>query len=150
MAIIQNAVEFNGTIYVSRHRHDFVTIPYGSGDDYYFIDGGLDYHRNNFNNYSYKDPDEPAWDDHGNRFKFLFLSTEDTIDEIKRCLTWGTRGPDRNQTVIYKYIKDLDTDHIEAIFDDVENNRYAVSFLHIYIMQLTLRDRYPAMNGHSG
>jgi len=151
--IIQNAVEFNGTIYVSRHRHDFVRIPYGTDDKYYFIDGGNEYRRHNFLNISFPNG-EKDWrffeDNYKNQCRNLAITDEDTITDIKDNLVWGTRGPNGDQPVKYKYIKDLETSHIEAIFDDVENNRYDVSFIHIYIMQLVMRDRYSTLNGCIG
>lgn len=41
--------------------------------------------------------------------------TDSPFDRIREGFHWGTRGKNGDQPLTYKPLKDLDTDHIEAI-----------------------------------
>jgi hypothetical protein len=62
------------------------------------VDGGTDYLRRHVGTYEE-------------------LSVYDDGSHITRrsAVHWGTRGKDGRQPLVYKLLKDLDSDHIEAI-----------------------------------
>ena len=88
----------DGTILTSYNRHDYVTYKDTITKEVLMVDGGNDYIRRHIGTY-----DE--------------LSIYDDGSHITRrsALHWGTRGKDGQQPIVYKPLKDLDTDHIEAI-----------------------------------
>lgn len=89
----------DGTILISRHRHDYVTHIDANGETY-MVDGGTDYLRRNVNT-------EP--------FEEQSIYTDEPHYKIRQGFYWGTRGKDSNQPVEFKPLKELDTAHIEAI-----------------------------------
>lgn len=102
MAIIHNSLMTpDGTILVSRHRHDYQTYTDANGK-WYMVDGGLDYLRRSANG------DE------------IDMSLEDNQPhEVQRwLLRWGNRGKDGKQPLQYKPIAEMDTGHIEAVLDE--------------------------------
>lgn len=89
----------DGTKLQSFHRHDYKTHKDANGETY-MIDGGLDYQRGTVNK-------APA------RSRII---TMDHAHWLRReHFHWGTRGKDGQQPLTWKPLKDLDTDHIEAI-----------------------------------
>lgn len=46
------------------------------------------------------------------------VKQEPDHDLVRNTLYWGTRGPNGDQPLKWKLLKDLDTDHIQAIIDD--------------------------------
>lgn len=89
----------DGTKLQSYHRHDYKTHKDANGEEY-MIDGGTDYQRGSVN----KQPAE------------AHLITMDDPHHLRReHFCWGTRGRDGKQPLTWKPLKDLDTDHIEAI-----------------------------------
>ena len=89
----------DGTILHSRHRHDYVTHLDENGEEY-MLDGGTDYIRSSINK-------EEA--------ESLAVYTDDDHSAIREAFVWGTRGPNGDQPVAYKPLKDLEIDHINAI-----------------------------------
>lgn len=104
--VIQNAarIKSTGQIIKSTHRHDQVMVKLPSGKDF-FIDGGLDYIRY-----------VPLCND---EVEYLFLDETSSDEEVLDKLLWGTRGVDGDQPLEYKFIKDLDSSHLQAILDNV-------------------------------
>ena len=92
----------DGTILESMHRHDYVTYVDANGKEY-MVDGGLDYLRRNVHD------DAP--------YEELSVYTDDLHIEIRNVFKWGTRGKDGKQPLTYVPLKDLTTEHIEAILD---------------------------------
>ena len=88
----------DGTILTSYNRHDYLTHKDTITKEVLMVDGGTDYVRRNIGTYEE-------------------LSVYDDGSHITRrsALHWGTRGKDNKQPLTYKPIKDLDSDHIEAI-----------------------------------
>lgn len=86
------------TILTSYNRHDYVTYKDTITKEVLMVDGGTDYLRRHTGTYEE-------------------LSVYDDGSHITRrsALHWGTRGVDGKQPLVYKPIKDLDFDHIEAI-----------------------------------
>jgi hypothetical protein len=88
----------DGTILTSYNRHDYVTHKDTLTKEVLMVDGGTDYLRRNVGTYEE-------------------LSVYDDGSHITRrsAVHWGTRGKDGKQPLVYKLLKDLDSDHIEAI-----------------------------------
>jgi hypothetical protein len=88
----------DGTILTSYNRHDYVTHKDTLTKEVLMVDGGTDYLRRNIGTYEE-------------------LSVYDDGSHITRrsAVHWGTRGKDGKQPLVYKLLKDLDSDHIEAI-----------------------------------
>ena len=75
--ILKNSIKTpDGTILVSRHRHDYVSHNDTNGETY-FIDGGNSYFRGSLNKV-------PAED--------LSITTEDDFDLIREGFEWGSYG----------------------------------------------------------
>jgi hypothetical protein len=99
--IVSNRIRTpDGTILESMHRHDFKSHPDKNGL-IYMVDGGLDYLRRNVH-------DEAPYEE-------LSVYSDDPHDVIREAFKWGTRGKDGKQPLKYVPLKDLTTEHIEAI-----------------------------------
>lgn len=101
MNIIQNAVYLpeDDRYIVSAHTHDYQSFTvYGKEG---FIDGGLDYLKSGGDGMVWTNP--------------FFLTTDNSIEEIKEMLLWGTRGKDGKQPLTYKLLKDCASDHLREI-----------------------------------
>lgn len=90
----------DGTILTSYNRHDYVTYKDTITKEVLMVDGGTDYLRRHVGTYEE-------------------LSVFDNGSHLTRreALHWGTRGKGGKQPLTYKPIKDLDSDHIQAILD---------------------------------
>ena len=88
----------DGTILTSYNRHDYVTYKDSITKEVLMVDGGTDYLRRHVGTY-----EELSVYDDG-----LHLTRREFVH-------WGTRGKDGKQPLTYKAIKDLDSDHIDAI-----------------------------------
>ena len=88
----------DGTILTSYNRHNYVEYKDTLTKEVLMVDGGTDYLRRNVGTYEE-------------------LSVYDDGSHLTRrsAVHWGTRGKDGRQPLVYKPIKDLDSDHIEAI-----------------------------------
>ncbi len=92
----------DGTILQSKHQHDYVTYVDKNGLEY-MVDGGLAYRRRNVHE------DAP--------YEELSLYSHDDHSLIREHFHWGTRGRDGKQPLKWVALKDLETDHIEAIIE---------------------------------
>ena len=106
--LIQNKWQTpDGTILISKHRHDYVEYTDKNGD-YYMIDGGNDYVRKIVNKKEITD---------------LCIYSNGSF-ETDRFLLWGVNY-DKNMKRLPKTefvpIKDLNTDHIWAILLTLPN-----------------------------
>ena len=88
----------DGTILTSYNRHDYVTHKDSITKEVLMVDGGTDYLRRNIGTY-----------------EELSVYDDGTHLTRRSAIHWGTRGKDGRQPLVYKPIKDLDSDHIEAI-----------------------------------
>lgn len=88
----------DGTILTSYNRHNYVEYKDTITKEVLMVDGGTDYLRRNMGTYEE-------------------LSVYDDGSHLTRrsAVHWGTRGKDGQQPLVYKPIKELDSDHIEAI-----------------------------------
>lgn len=101
--VIANAlITPDGTVLQSYHVHDYKThIDKVSGEEY-MIDGGTDYCRSNVNKVA---------------AKYISVTMDDPHETRREWFHWGTRGKDGRQPLTWKPLKDLDTDHIQAILE---------------------------------
>ena len=88
----------DGTILTSYNRHDYVTHKDAITKEVLMVDGGNDYVRR-----------------HVGTYEELSVYDDGTHITRRSAVHWGTRGRDNKQPLTYKPIKDLDSDHIEAI-----------------------------------
>jgi len=87
----------DGTILISRHRHDCVTYTDSEGN-FFMVDGGLrGYIRTSGN------------------LKNECVYTDSPFEVIREDFTWGSYGVDGMQPKKITKLKDLGEDHIKAI-----------------------------------
>lgn len=89
----------DGTEIFSRNRHDYKVHLDKNGEEY-MVDGGLDYQRRSVNK-------EPAED--------LSVYVDEDHEINREYMTWGSYGPNGDQPLKIRKLRDLDTDHIHAI-----------------------------------
>jgi hypothetical protein len=92
----------DGTILESMHRHDYKTHVDANGLEY-MVDGGLEYTRRNVH-------DEAPYTE-------LSVYSDGPHDVIREVFKWGTRGKDGKQPLKHVPLKDLTTEHIQAILE---------------------------------
>lgn len=101
--IVSNCIRTpDGTILESMHRHDYRTYVDANGKEY-MVDGGLDYLRRNVHG------DAP--------YEELSVYADAPHVEIREAFKWGTRGKDGRQPLKYVLLKNLTTEHIDAILE---------------------------------
>lgn len=99
--IIKNAIQCpDGTILHSKNRHDYVSHVDAITGEMYTTDGGNEYLHRSLNKVPAKD---------------LTVTTDNTHEEQRNAFTWGSYGVDGMSPRKETLLKDLDTDHIEAI-----------------------------------
>ena len=104
--IIRNAIKTpDGTVLESRHVHDCKTYIDTVSGKTYMVDGGLDYAHTTMN------------DDQVD----MCVYSDSPHDEVREALTWGTYGKDGDQELSYVKLKDMSTDHIQAVLANVKN-----------------------------
>ena len=122
--IVSNRIRTpDGTILESMHRHDYVTYVDKNGKEY-MVDGGLDYLRRNVHN------DAP--------YEELSVYDDALHVEIRNVFKWGTRGKDGKQPLTYVPLKDLTTEHIEAILDT--QSHISDYIRKIFLNELSIRE----------
>ena len=105
MKIIKNEMRTpDGTILRSRNRHDYVTHTDSKNGKLYMLDGGLDYVRSSANG------DE----------EYLTVTTDNTHDEIREAVTWGTYGKEGDQPLSFIKLLNMETAHIQAVLQTVQ------------------------------
>jgi hypothetical protein len=122
--IVSNRIRTpDGTILESMHRHDYVTYVDANGKEY-MVDGGLDYLRRNVHD------DAP--------YEELSVYDDALHVEIRNVFKWGTRGKDGKQPLTYVPLKDLTTEHIEAILDT--QSHISDYIRKIFLNELSIRE----------
>ena len=111
----------DGTILTSYNRHDYLTHKDTITKEVLMVDGGNDYARRHVGTYEE-------------------LSVYDDGSHLTRrsAVHWGTRGIDGRQPLVYKPIKDLDFDHIEAIL----KTQYQLSDFYKEVFKEELKYRF--------
>ena len=101
--IVYNGIQTpDGSIICSNYRHDFVSHIDATNGEEYAVDGGTDYLRRMGKSGTYEE---------------MSLYAHDPHSEIRNYFEWGTRGKDGTEPVRQVILKEMDTDHIEAILD---------------------------------
>ncbi len=99
--LVRNALKTpDGTILVSRSRHDYVTHLDANGKQY-MTDGGLVYVHCSA---------------HGDEVDMCVYDDEDH-EVLREAAEWGTRGIDGTDPLRWVKIKDMDTDHLATCCD---------------------------------
>jgi hypothetical protein len=108
--LILNAIKTpDGTILMSRYRHDYKIHTDAVSGEIYIVDGGLDYLRRNVNKIPYEE---------------LSVYDDGTHETRRNSLYWGKNfDQDGNQLPETQYIpvKDMSSDHILAILNTIKN-----------------------------
>ena len=122
--IVSNRIRTpDGTILESMHRHDYRTYVDANGKEY-MVDGGLDYLRRNVHD------DAP--------YEELSVYDDAPYALVREVFKWGTRGKDGKQPLTYVPLKDLTTEHIEAILDT--QSHISDYIRKIFLNELSIRD----------
>jgi len=101
--ILRNAIQTpDGTILESKTRHDYKEYEDANGW-VYMVDGGLDYSRRMINR------NAPETD--------LSLTEDDSHDDLRKFVTWGTYGKTGDQPLSYIAIAAMEAEHLEAALD---------------------------------
>lgn len=91
----------DGTILESNHVHDYKSYVDANGETY-VVDGGCSYLRRSVNNV-------PATD--------LSVTLESTWQDQRESFKWGTYGKNGTDKLKFVALKDLTSNHIQAILD---------------------------------
>ena len=122
--IVSNRIRTpDGTILESMHRHDYRTYVDANGKEY-MVDGGLDYLRRNVHD------DAP--------YEELSVYDDAPYALVREVFKWGTRGKDGKQPLTYVPLKDLTTEHIEAILDT--QSHISDYIRKIFLNELSIRE----------
>lgn len=92
----------DGTVLISKHRHDYVTHVDAISGEEYMLDGGTDCQRHSVNI-------APMVD--------MSVYSNDPHEYVREGFYWGTRGVCGTKPVEYKPLNELSEDHIKAILD---------------------------------
>lgn len=99
--LLVNAIKTpDGTILESRYRHDYQSYTDSITGETYSVDGGLDYRSGTYTSKGVTN---------------LSLYSDDPHDKIREGFTWGTYGKCGTLPKHYLKLKDMTTDHINAI-----------------------------------
>lgn len=98
--IIRNSIRTpDGTVLTSHHRHDCKTHIDSVTGKTYMVDGGLSYQRRSCN---------------GDEIDLSLY--DDQPHEVQRAvLRWGTYGKNGDKPLKYVSIRDMETEHIQAV-----------------------------------
>ena len=121
--IVSNRIRTpDGTILESMHRHDYVTYVDKNGKEY-MVDGGLEYLRRIVHD------DAP--------YEELSVYDDAPYALVREVFKWGTRGKDGKQPLTYVPLKDLTSEHIEAILET--QTHISERIRKLFIDELTFR-----------
>ena len=114
--IVYNAIRTpDGTILVSKNRHDFQVHKDKNGHEY-MVDGGLDYLRRNV-------IDAAPYEE-------LSVTLEDGHNKVREVIKWGTYGINGNEPLRYITLMEMSDSHIQSCLDNVPtmNSSYRAAF----------------------
>ena len=98
--IVSNRIKTpDGTILISRHRHDFVGYTDKVTGGYYAVDGGHEYTKRCFDG----------------RYEELTVYDTDNFELIRNTMEWGTYGIKGDQPLQYRTLCHMSNSHIAAI-----------------------------------
>jgi len=123
--IIVNMIETpDGTILTSKYTHDYISYKDNNGE-IYMVDGGHKYLRRNVNEkYPYIE-------------RTLYEDSDFT--EIRKYMLWGTYGKNGDQPLSHLKLKDIETEHIEAIIK-TQKQLEDTSYLKLFKKELEYRN----------
>ena len=122
--ILSNAIQTpDGTILKSYHTYDYKEHVDEITGETYMVDGGNRYLRRNVNEVEATE---------------LTVTTEDTHEVIRGHFTWGSYGPLGDQPLKWLTLKDMETDHINAILRT--QKRLAKHIVKVFEDELGWRD----------
>ena len=123
--LIYNAIRTpDGTILESTSRHDYRDYIDANGKSY-MIDGGRDYCRRSAN---------------GDEEVLSIDYDKNNHEQNRTYLKWGTYGVDGDQPLRRITIKDMDTEHIEAVLE----TQHQINFMYHEVMTEELAYRAKA------
>ena len=98
--IVLNSIRTpDGTILISHHRHNYSTHLDKNGFEY-FVDGGTDYLRRNFNLKSAED---------------LSVYSDDDFKLVRVSMERGSRGVNSDEPLKWIKLADMSDDHLKAV-----------------------------------
>lgn len=107
--ILYNAIQCpDGKVLESTHQHDYKTHTQEDGR-LYMVDGGQFYLRRS-----------------GGGYKELSLYYGDPHEQIRSVYTWGSYGKCGTLPLTRIKLKDLEDEHLDALIDYTDSNRYPV------------------------
>ena len=122
MNIVRNSIQTpDGTVLVSRHRHDYVQHEDANGE-VYMIDGGIEYLRRSVNH-------EKAVD--------LSVCLEDGHEAVRSALEWGTYAMNADKTLSWIKLKNMASAHIEPCL--LSEKRMHPTYLKAFQQELEYR-----------
>lgn len=122
MKLIRNSIRTpDGTVLVSKSRHDYNAYEDTTTGKVYMVDGGLTYQRRSANG---DEVDMSLYDDQPH--------------EIQReVLKWGSYGKDGKQPLTHIPVSEMDTSHIKAVIDECGPSEV---FLNCFLKELEQRN----------
>ena len=100
--LLHNSIQCpDGTILVSRSRHNFVAHTQEDGRGY-FTDGGLSYNRVGYSDEEFID---------------LCVYSDDDHTKIREHFDWGSYGINGDEPLKYILLKDITEGHLDALID---------------------------------
>ena len=125
--LLHNSIQCpDGTILVSRHRHDFVEHKQEDGREY-FIDGRLEYQRVGYSDRDYTN---------------LAVYEGDNHTLIRERFEWGKnfeKDMNRLPETIYLKLKDITQDHLVALIE-YTNGTYNTRIHKVFVDELEYRN----------
>jgi hypothetical protein len=101
--IIRNAIICpDGVLLESKHRHDYQGHFCDLTNEFFMVDGGLDYFRGSINKV---------------KPEYLHVTTEDPFELQREAFTWGSYGKNGDEPKHYIKLMDMATEHILAILE---------------------------------
>lgn len=134
MSILQNAIRTpDGTILVSKHRHDYVTHLDKNGE-LYMTDGGTEYIKRSVNTI-------PATD-------LNIVIGSDGFAQIREKLLRDSKGKNGDEPLKYILLKDMEDEHILKFIEyNVANGNVDNIYNTFYAMELEYRQRVQMEEG---
>jgi len=119
----------DGTELVSRHRHDFQYHRQEDGREY-FTDGGLDYQRIGASDEEYTD---------------CTCYVGDPIEKVREHFPWRSTLDKDSKPLdkpIFKLLKDLDDDHLEALISWTNKYSYPEFIVDLFKQEKEYRNEH--------
>ena len=114
--IVLNSIRTpDGTVLISRHRHDFVTHHDKNGQDY-AVDGGLDYLKR-MGPRDYED---------------LSVHADEPFEKVRKNFYRGTKGKNSDEDLRYVALCDMTEEHLIATLEYIKENSRHTDYKTVY------------------